>query len=199
MIGPVVRRQMMLAEAAAAREQVLEDRQQAERAAVSAEQREAVALQAAQYRAEGRGDHLSALQLARGQVPHRSLRDVLGESLAMAEPVPRDRSAPYGSEANPAILVGWQELPEPVARSSGWPGSEAELDRMTGQYEDSHRSLVAYRARHDYPAAEAEARAKSERGHAARSRQPGAVPPGCYDADQGEITRDAGNAFTGAW
>jgi hypothetical protein len=198
-IGPVVRRQMMLAEAQAAREQAAWDRQQAERIQRSAEQRESAAVAAAQYRAESAGSHYDAMQLARGEIPARTLGDVLGEARDAADRPSRDPSAAYGSPGNPVMMVGWQELPEPVRRSSGWPGSEAELDRMIGQYEDGHRELVAYRSQHDYAAAEAEARAKSERGHAARSRQPGAVPLGYYDADRTEIARGTENAIRGVW
>jgi hypothetical protein len=83
------------------------------------------------------------------------------------------------------------------ARRAAEPGG-AVLDRMLSQFEDADRWMLAYRARRDYPAAEARARRKSEggHGHAARSRQ---VPLGHYDANPGEIVRGTANAITGIW
>jgi hypothetical protein len=189
MYGPVVRRQLALADVAAAAEAARWQREQDALLERSAEKHEAAAVAAAQYRAESAGDHIDALAIARGEIPGRTMADVLGAAMAAADRPSRDRTQPYGSEGNPAVLIDGQELPEPVRRSGDWPGSEAELDRLLGRAAELHRELVAYRARYDYAAAEAEYRARAEHGRTA-SRSTGAGP---------EITRAATAAGNHAW
>jgi hypothetical protein len=159
--GPVVTRQLQLADVAARGEQAAWQRERADAVERAREQHEQAALAVARTRTEAAGDFADVWSLARGEVPSRTLGDVLGESLAAADRPSRDLSAPYGSEANPAILVDGAEMPEPARRSSGWPASEHELDRMISQADDLHRARVAWLAEHDYAAAEAAARAKA--------------------------------------
>jgi hypothetical protein len=150
--------------------------------------------------AEMRGEDVDALALARGEAG-RTLADVLDGARGDLE---RDYA--------PQQPVDERFYGEPViGRSSGWPGSDFEVDRMLGRCSDLHADLVAYRARHDYQAALSAARSKGAADGAAsdvavRSRSGGElntyqVPAGGWeavrsaDAAEGVARRTVEGAF----
>lgn len=144
--GPVVRRQLLLADNAAAAEMAAWQRAQD---AVRAERAEAhgnAAAQAAQQRAEAAGDHFDALAIARGEIPARTLADVLGAAMAAADPFTRDRAAEYGSEANPAVLVDGADIGGPQARRGVFAAADAgELDRAQAMHRDGYMRVEVAR------------------------------------------------------
>jgi hypothetical protein len=184
--GPVVRRQMLLAERAAQGEMAAWQRAQDAATAERAEAHEHAALQAAQQRAEAAGDAIDALALARGQVPARTLADVLGEAAAAADRTVRDPAAEYGSEANPAFLVDGADLGAARRFSAE---DDGQLDRAQAMHGDTFMAVMV--ARYE------RRQAKTEM---ARSQPP---PPGWGAEDwrrevwTREITRGVADAFTG--
>jgi hypothetical protein len=116
------------------------------------------ALQAYRQAAEARGEYVSALELAAGEVTGRTVADVFASALEAAEhedarAAARERRERQGEVP---VLVG-----EPSIGRSGWPASEYEFDRQLQRASDLHRDFVAYMARRNYPAAAEAARAKS--------------------------------------
>jgi hypothetical protein len=116
------------------------------------------ALAAYREAAEARGEYVSAVDVAAGRVPGRTVADVFRGALEAGEredarAAVRDRRAAQGEVP---LMFG-----EASIGRSGWPQSEYELDRQLRRASDLHRDLVAFMARRDYPAAAEAARAKS--------------------------------------
>jgi pyruvate/2-oxoglutarate dehydrogenase complex dihydrolipoamide acyltransferase (E2) component len=155
----------MAAEAAAERKEAREAEQQRE-----ARQEEAhdKALSLYRSQAEERGEVVSAVALATGQVAGRSIEDVFASAIAGADQT--DARVKAQEKPDNVCLI---DAPEPVihgARRSGWPSSEYEADRMLRRAADLHTDLMAYRTRRDYGATVEAARAKSGRSEARRDR-----------------------------
>jgi hypothetical protein len=147
------------------RRQDAEDRAE-EREARRAEKAQEDAAEAAQekalaaYReqAEMRGEHISAMDLATGRIPARTVQDVFRDAMAAADREDARTAAREQREAQGGAHV---EFGEPVIGRSWWPQSEYELERELELASDLHRDLVLFRARRNYPAAEEAARAKA--------------------------------------
>jgi hypothetical protein len=153
----------------------------------------------AAYRAaaEQRGEVVSALALASGEVAGRSLAEVFADALDASAHEDARTAARERRESGEVVFID-----EPVihgASRSAWPESERELDRMLRRAADLHTDLVMTQqreaSRRGRGAEHIEAhRAAAERGHErdARRSQPtsvltarsGPVPP-----DYREITR----------
>jgi hypothetical protein len=112
--------------------------------------------------AEGRPDpDLQSFMAAQTGQPALTPAEAIAKHQMMAPPeaAERDAAAPWGTVSRPAVFVGGVPLePRQAQRSMA---AELEADRLLGRADDLHRDLVAYMARHDYPAALAAARAKS--------------------------------------
>jgi len=111
--------------------------------------------------AEGRGEFVSALAMARGDEVGRGLPAIFADVLAAAD---REDGREIARKRREDVdTCRLDAVAEPVlhgASRSAWPGSEFELSRMIDQASDLHRWGVMYQARHNYPAALDEARAK---------------------------------------
>jgi hypothetical protein len=152
------------------------------------------ALQAYRQAAEARGEYVSALELAAGEVAGRTVQDVFASALEAAE---REDARSAARERRERQGEAHVEFGEPVIGRSGWPASEYELDRQLERASALHRDFVAYMAKRDYPAAAEAARARSGRPamHASlgsRSRE--------QDGYEREVTRlvDAGYSLATA-
>jgi len=161
-LPPSVQRRMAVEDAAEAK-QARQEKQERE---VRREQLHDSALQAYRAAAEARGEVVSAVALATGQAGGRSLADIFDSVIAAADQEDARQGAQERSGRDDWGYVG----------RSAWPGSEYELDRTINRAQELHRDLVAYRGRHDYPAAQDAARAKA--GGANRVVNPLAVARG---------------------
>jgi hypothetical protein len=123
-------------------------------------------LHAYRQAAEARGEYVSALELATGQVTGRTMADVFRDAREAGDREDARAAVRARKEAQGEVpvLVG-----EGSIGRSGWPGSEYELNSQLERASDLHRDLVAYRARRNYPEAAEAARAKSS---ASRSAYP---------------------------
>jgi hypothetical protein len=122
------------------------------------ERAEELARAAYREAAEARGEYVSALALASGEVAGRTVAEVLAGALAAAGHEDARSAAREARAAQGEVPVVFGE---PVIGRSGWPASEYECARQLERASDLHRDLVVYRARRNYPAAEEAARAKS--------------------------------------
>jgi hypothetical protein len=169
-----------------ARERAEARRAEAERAEAAEDARER-ALGAYKAQAELRGEVVSALALATGEVG-RSLDDILTAARG-------DLARDYAPQ-RPVDERFWTE-PVIHASRSAWPESEYAVDRQLRRADELHRDFVAVRARYSYPAAEEAARSKSDAVRSSR-RVPMIDRPGGY----GEVTRVAdadGMGQLGTW
>ena len=119
-------------------------------------------LEAYRVAAGARGEVVSALAIARGEVAGRSLGEIFGDARDAADREDARASARQRREDGDDVYFG-----EPVihgAARSAWPSSDYELDRLMRHADELHRDLVAVRARYNYRSAEVAARAKSEAG-----------------------------------
>lgn len=148
-LPPSVQRRQMVEDVREAREAREAERARADREDQAAE-RGREAFRAA---AEARGEHVSVVALAQGQIGGRSLGDIFAGVEAAAD---REDARQGAAERNGRQDWGY------VGRSE-WPGSEFEASRMVSQAEQNHRDLVAYKARNGYRGAQDAARAKAGR------------------------------------
>jgi hypothetical protein len=125
--------------------------------------------------AELRGEVVSAVALASGEVAGRTVADVFADARAAGD---RDDARAAARDRRDELVY----VDEPVihAGRSAPLVAEYALDRQLRRADELHRDLVALRARYDYPAAEAIARAKSEVGQAIRSAGDGDDGPDAY-------------------
>ncbi len=158
------------------------ERAEARRAeAKRADQAEAAREQSlAAYRAaaEQRGEVVSALAIASGEVTGRDLADVLGGAAVAGDRADARETARRRRESGEVVFID-----EPVihgaSRSDGWPSSSYEADSMLRRARGLHSDLVRTMARHDYPATVAAARRHSatRSGHeCAECKAVGATP-----------------------
>ena len=102
------------------------------------------ALGAYRAAAEDRGEVVSAMAIARGEVTGRDINDILGDARAAA-----DREDIRQASRDRREDVHWidQEPTIHGASRSAWPESEWELDRLIRRAQQDHSWFVAYRAR----------------------------------------------------
>jgi hypothetical protein len=151
---------------------------------VQREQRHESAMAAYAAAAGERGEVVSALAIARGEVAGRTVGDVFADALAAADREDARSASRQRREDGDVVFIDSEPRIHGVSRSA-WPASEWELDRTLRQASELHRDLVAVRARYDYPAAEMAARAKTgEARELARRYQ-------AQNGYSGEITRTA--------
>jgi hypothetical protein len=151
------------------------------------------ALQAYRQAAEARGEYVSALELAAGEVAGRTVQDVFASALEAAEHEDARVAAREHRERQGEAHV---EFGEPSIGRSGWPASEYELDRQLERASGLHRDFVAFKAKRDYPAAAEATRAKS-----AYARRGGSQALGLLTTTS-EITRTCssdGSGQLGTW
>lgn len=151
-----VQRRMAVEDAAEAREA----RQAEQEREARREQLRDSALQAYRTAQEGRGEVVSAIALATGQVAGRSLGDVFADARSAAD---REDGRAAAAERRSREDVVYLDSEPRIAGRSAWPASEFEASRMISQAEELHRDLVAYRARTGYRDAHDAARAKAGR------------------------------------
>ncbi len=149
----------MEAEAAAERREAR--RAEAERQD-RAEQAAETALAMYRSQAEARGEVVSAVALARGEIGGRTAAEVLADAQGAAD---REDARQAARDRREEVCFIDREPTIHTSRSDGW---EYEFARQLRQAEDLHRALVTYRARHHYPRAAEAARARAGSGTAAR-------------------------------
>lgn len=176
-----VQRAQMAEAQAEAREARRADRERQDRADKLAES----ALVAYRNAAEVRGEYVSALDLATGNVPGRTVADIFAGARAAAE---REDAIAAARQRRQDGSGEWIGAAEPrIGRSDGWPQSAYLADRMITQASDLHRARIAYETRHGYRSA------AGEMAERAAQRQAEQAESARYRAQQGytygEITR----------
>jgi hypothetical protein len=115
-----------------------------------AEKRHESAVAAYKAAAESRGEVVSALAIARGEVGGRDIGDVLRDAIAASDRQDAMQAARERRESGDWEYVDTRPepvLPGRVSRSDGWPGSEYELGSLIERASELHRWGVAYQAR----------------------------------------------------
>lgn len=133
------------------------------------------AMDSYRVQAQERGEHVSAIDLATGNVGGRTVADVFADAAAAAA---REDARQASRDRREDVVFIDREPVLHGTRRSAWPESEYELDRLLSRADDLHSDLMAVRTRRNYGATVEAARAKSA-GHARRSAP----------RDQGEIVR----------